>query len=217
MGVRSQRLSNEQRAQLHKSFHKLLAAYQAYALKCENVLRKVISGRTPIAGLQLLYTHSSVARTFFCCTVCLRTSAHLHACHIYAWLKGAKKVLVAHVSSLSPSRLLPSLMIHLSLLFLYGHLEVTTPDYDPADDPIHMILPYFPVLKAQDVRHSAPASRSLATWPNQMQNTGYELNEFDKITSVMTTRCSSTTRTTISLILEKHTRERRTVRCSHSV
>ena len=45
----------------------------------------------------------------------------------------------------------------------------TTPDYDFTDDPIHMILPYFPVLKAQDTRHSAPAWRSLATWPSQMQ------------------------------------------------
>ena len=60
------------------------------------------------------------------------------------------------------------LMSHLSLLFLHGHFE-TTPDNDFTDSDIHMILPYFPVLKAQDMRHSAPASRSLATWPNQMQ------------------------------------------------
>ena len=43
------------------------------------------------------------------------------------------------------------------------------PDYDFTDSDIHMILPYFPVLKAQDMRHSAPASRSLVTWPSQMQ------------------------------------------------
>ena len=59
-------------------------------------------------------------------------------------------------------------MSHPSLLFPHGHFE-TTPDYDFTDNPIHMILPYFPVLKAQDTRHSAPASRSLATWPDQMQ------------------------------------------------
>ena len=53
-------------------------------------------------------------------------------------------------------------------LFLDGHFE-TNPDYDFTDDPIHMILPYFSVLKAQDMRHSAPAWRSLATWPSQMQ------------------------------------------------
>ena len=59
-------------------------------------------------------------------------------------------------------------MIHLSLLFLGGYFE-TTRDYDLADSDIHTILPYFPVLKAEDMRHSAPASRSLATWPDQMQ------------------------------------------------
>ena len=56
------------------------------------------------------------------------------------------------------------LMPHLSLMFLDGHFE-TTPDYDFTDNPIHTFLPYFPVLKAQDMRHCAPASRSLATWP----------------------------------------------------
>ena len=51
-----------------------------------------------------LYTHSPVARTFFCCTVCLPTFAHLHACHIHAWLKCLKRF-IAHVSylSISPS------------------------------------------------------------------------------------------------------------------
>ena len=59
-------------------------------------------------------------------------------------------------------------MIHPSLLFLDGHFE-TTLGCDFTHNPIHMILYYFPVLKAQDVRHSALASRSLATWPSQMQ------------------------------------------------
>ena len=60
-------------------------------------------------------------------------------------------------------------MIHPSLLFPHGHFE-TTPDYDFTDDSdIHKFLSYFPVLKPQDMRHSAPASRSLATWPSQMQ------------------------------------------------
>ena len=33
--------------------HRLPAAYQAYALKCENVLHKVISGSTPINSVQM--------------------------------------------------------------------------------------------------------------------------------------------------------------------
>ena len=59
-------------------------------------------------------------------------------------------------------------MIHLSLLLLHGHFE-SNPDYDLVDSDIHMILPFFPVREAQDMRHSAPASRSLATLPTQMQ------------------------------------------------
>ena len=46
-------LRYEHWARLHQSFHRLPAAYQAYALRCENVLHRVISGSTPIAGLQL--------------------------------------------------------------------------------------------------------------------------------------------------------------------
>ena len=57
---------------------------------------------------------------------------------------------------------------HPSLLFSHGHFE-TIPDCDFTDDPVHMFLPYFPVLKAQDTRNSAHASRSLAIWPSQMQ------------------------------------------------
>ena len=66
-------------------------------------------------------------------------------------------------------------MIHPSLLFPHVHFE-TNPDYDFIDKPIHMILPYFPVLKAQDTRNSAVASDA---------NKGYELQKFDKITQFL--------------------------------
>ena len=61
-------------------------------------------------------------------------------------------------------------MIHLSLLFSDGHFE-TNPDHDFTDKPT--ILPYFPVLKAQDMRNSAPE-----------QNTSFEFYELDKIISM---------------------------------
>ena len=64
-----------------------------------------------------------------------------------------------HMYHTSPSCLL-YLMFHPSSLFLYIHFNITFQS---------TILPYFPVLKAQDMRHSALASRSLTTWPNQMQ------------------------------------------------
>ena len=43
---------HEHPARLHTSFHRLLASYQAYALRCESVLPEVISGSNPIASLQ---------------------------------------------------------------------------------------------------------------------------------------------------------------------
>ena len=71
--------------------------------------------------------------------------AHLHACHTHALLKCLEKVHCTSVVSLHLAFSL--LMIHpSSLLFLDGHFK-TTPDYDFDDDPIHKILPYFPVLE----------------------------------------------------------------------
>ena len=46
-------LRYEQRQRPHKSFHHLPAAYQAHALKCDNVLHKVISRSTPINSVQM--------------------------------------------------------------------------------------------------------------------------------------------------------------------
>ena len=49
-----------------------------------------------------MYIHSLVARALFCCTFCLHTSAHCHACAHTRMAQGhVKKVFVACVSSLS--------------------------------------------------------------------------------------------------------------------
>ena len=143
-----------------------------------------------------VYIHSPVARTFFCAQrvhCVLRT--HRHACHTHAWLTSAKRVLCTCVFVLYLA--ISVLMIHLSLQFLHGHFE-TTPDYDFTDDPVHAILPCFPVLKAQDTRHSAPASRSLAHWPSQMQTQVMSPPSSTRSLLWMMTRRSSTIRTTIS-------------------
>ena len=105
------------------------------------------------------------------------------------------------------------LMFHPSLLFLHGHFE-TTPDCDFTDDPVHTFLPYLPVLNAQDMRHSAHASRSLATWPNQMQTQVMSPRRSTSILPWMMTRRSSTIRTTTSPISRKPEREHHTIRCS---
>ena len=128
-----------------------------------------------------VYIHSPVARTFFCCTVCLRTFAHLHACaHTRMAQVSVKRLFVAWVSlfSISPSSL--SCLTRLCCSRTVTSRSIPT----MTSLTIHMFLPYFPVLKAQDTRHSAHASRSLATWPSQMQTQGMSPNEFDKIISV---------------------------------
>ena len=139
--------------------------------QCENsvlVPKEELRPSPSSTNLPLRYTHSPVARTFFCCTVCLRTFTHLHACAQARMAQVVSKRCLLHMCHLSPSRFL-LLMVHpSSLLLVHDHFE-TTPDFDLTDADIHKILPYLPVLKAQDTRNCAPASRSLATWPDQMQ------------------------------------------------
>ena len=103
-----------------------------------------------------VYRHSRVARTFFLCTVCLRTSAHFSCVsHKQVHEKGVSRmsVFVLYVA-------FHFIMFHPSLMFLHTHFDITF---------LSTILPCFPVLKAQDMRNSAFASRSLAIWPSQMQ------------------------------------------------
>ena len=144
------------------------------------------------------YTHLSHAHFSGAHTLCIfRTSSC--ASHTCMFQVSVKRCL--HMCHISPSRVLPS---HDSpvLVFLDGHFE-TTPDYDLTDSNIHMFLPYFPVLKVKDMRHSAHASQSLATWPNQMQTQVMSPTSSTKLLPSMMTRCSSTIRTTISLTSRK--------------
>ena len=67
------------------------------------------------------------------------------------------------------------------------------PEYD-----VHTFMPYLPVLKAQDMRHSAPASRSLATWPSQMRTQVVSPKSSTRSLLWTMTQCSSRIRTTIS-------------------
>ena len=105
----------------------------------------------------LLHAHFTVAQ-FVC------AHPHTSSCvsHTRMAQVSVKRCLLhAHVVDLNLT--LSILMFHPpSLLFLHGHFE-TTPD------PVHTFLPYLSVLKAQDMRRSAHASRSLAIWPSQMQ------------------------------------------------
>ena len=88
------------------------------------------------------YTHMSLAHFSGAHRVCiLQTSScvsHTRMAQVSA--KGS-----LHMCQTSP---ISHLMIHLSLLFLDGHLE-TNPDYDFTDSDIHEILPNFPDPKAR--------------------------------------------------------------------
>ena len=139
--------------------------------------------------------------TLTCCTHIFlrtarspRTSHTSHACHIHAWLKGAKKVLCTCVVSLHLAFSL--LMFHPSLLLLYILFDITFQS---------TILPYLPlpVSKTQDTRNSAHASRSLANWPSQMQTQVMSPTSSIRSLPWTLTRCSSTIRTTISPTAQK--------------
>ena len=96
--------------------------------------------------------------TLTCCThmfLLHSLSAHIRtsSCASHTRMAQVSVKRCLHMCRFSPSRLL-LLMSHPSLLFPHGLFET---------DPVHTFLPYFPVLKAQDMRQSAHASRSLAS------------------------------------------------------
>ena len=102
--------------------------------------------------------------TLTCCThIFLRTARSLRTSHTSSCVSHTR---MAQVSWKGVCRMsvfvlylaFSSLMFNPSLLFLYIHFDITIQS---------TILPYLPVLEAQDTRNSAPASRSLATWPSQ--------------------------------------------------
>ena len=99
-----------------------------------------------------MYAHFSAHRA---CTI---TFAHF-SCVSHTRMAQAKVVskrCLLHMYHTSPSCLL-YLMFHPSLLFLYIHFDISFQS---------TILPYFSVLKAQGMRISARAARSLAFWPS---------------------------------------------------
>ena len=101
-----------------------------------------------------VYTHSPVARTFFCCTVCLRTSAHLHACHTHAWLEVPRRFF-AHVSRLSISPSPFSCITHLCC-------SCTVTSRPPSRPHVLAVLT---CPKSAGHAHLRTRTISLAIWP----------------------------------------------------
>ena len=101
------------------------------------------------------YTHL-LHEHFSAHSACTITLAHFHACAHARMAQGHEKgVCCMHVVALHLA--FSSLMSHPSLLFLHTHFDITF---------LSTFLPYSPVLKAQDMRNSARAVRSLAIWPS---------------------------------------------------
>ena len=141
---------------------------------------------------RVVYTHSLVAHTFFRAQrahCVLHTS---HACHIHAWLKFMKKVLVPWVSlfSISPSlsHVSPSILA-VPARSLKDHL------------PVRTVLAVLTCPESAGHAHLRTRTRSLAIWPSPPST------QVMSPTSSTTTWCSSTIRTTISPTFRKTTNE----------
>ena len=132
------------------------------------------------------HTHLSHAHFSAHSVLCAYFTTSSCVSHTHAWLK-CSQLGSLHMCHTSASRLLPPSWF--TFLFLpHG---------------IHTILPYFLVLKVQDMRHSAPASRSLATWPSQMQTQVMSPRSSTRPLLQTATRRPSTVRTTIAPVTSR--------------
>ena len=175
-------------------------------------LTKFLAFRTHVVATTVCTTggvHTLTCCTHsFCYTVCLRTSAYLHACAHTCMAQGCQKVLCTCVISLHLA--FSSLMFHPSLLFFDGHIE-TTPDFE-----VHTFLPYLPVPKAQGMRISARAARSLAIWPSPPSTQVMRPKSSTRSLLWTVTRCSFTIQTSMKSLTSRKTHTR-TKDCSVGV
>ena len=109
-----------------------------------------------VVSVAQVHIHSPVARTFFCCTVCLRTSAHLHArAHARMAQVSVKRCL--HMCHISPSRLLLS---HVSPSIL------AVPARSLRDHlPVRTVLVGHTCRESAGHAHLRSRTSSLAIWP----------------------------------------------------
>ena len=143
-----------------------------------------------------MYTHSPVAHTFFCCTVCLRTSAHLRACHTHAWLEVPTRFF-AHVSRLSISHSPFSCITHLCCSCTVTSRPLSRPH----------VLAVLTCPKSAGHAHLRTRTRSLAIWPSPPSTQVTSPKSSTRILPWMMTRRSSTIQTSMkSLTSRKNTR-----------
>ena len=128
-----------------------------------------------------VYIHSPVARTFFGCTVCLRTSAHLHTCaHKRMAQVSVKRCL--HMCRFSASRFFPS---HVSPILAVPARSLR----DLSRLRLHWrsrphVLAVLTCPKSAGHAQLRTCIAKFGCLAKSDANTGCEPNEFDKITSV---------------------------------
>ena len=163
---------------------------------------------TAVCKTGMVYKHSRVVRTFFCTwrvhshirTLLMRVT-HTHG----SSSSRVKKVFVARVSYLSillsPSHVSPILAVHWRSLRDHSWLDVRT------------FLPCLLVLKAQGMRISARAARSLAIWPSPPSAQNMSPRSSTKSLLWTATRCSLTIQTSMKSLTPRKTHTR-TLDCS---
>ena len=114
--------------------------------------------RTHVEATTVCTTGS--VRGLTCCThIFLRTpraQSHSHASHACAHTR------MAQVHEKGVCRM-SVFVLRLAFSFLMFHPALAVSAYHDITFPVQTLLPYLPVLKAQDMRNSAPALRSLAS------------------------------------------------------
>ena len=131
--------------------------------------------------MQNLYTHSLVARTVFCCTVCLRILRTSSCVSHTGWLKVLKRCLSRECHT-SPSRLLASHVSPISLFLARSLRDHSRLRLHRRSHPLDLAVYSRPLSAGH-----APLRTCIATFGYLAKpgaNTGYEPKEFDMTTSV---------------------------------
>ena len=148
------------------------------------------------------YTHLLHAH-FSAHSACTVTFAHF-SCVSHTRMAQGHEKFVCCMCVISLHLAFSLLMFHPSLLFLHTHLDITF---------LSVFLPNFPVLKAQDMRNSAHASRRLATWPSQMQTHVMSPRSSTRSLLWTVTRCALTIQTSMKSLTSRKTHTK-TLDCS---
>ena len=162
--------------------------------------------RTHVVATTVCATGSVLHAHFFWCTYTARTLRTfvcvLHTCMAELRQKGS-----LDECHNSPSRFLP-LSCFTRLCCSHTVTSRPLPTTTSLTIPSTRSCRTYLSKKAQGVRHSAHASRSLAPWPSQMQTQVMSPTSSTSSLLWTVTRCSSFLR-----LLENHEREHKTIRC----